>query len=471
VDLDTASALDLAAAIRRGDLSPTEALDASLDAVAKRNPALNAVIDLDEDDARARARAAEERLAAGGDLPPFLGVPLPVKDLSTVAGWPCSFGSAGAGDEPADETDPAVVRLEEAGFVLCGRTNTPEFGTITATENERFGITHNPWNLDHTSGGSSGGASAAVAGGLFTIAHGGDGGGSLRIPASCTGLVGLKASRGRIPGTVVEWEGAATQGVVSRTVADTAAALDVLAAFDPHAWWNAPAPERPYADAVADDPGRLRVAVMRTSPLGTEVHPSCLDAVDRAVDALADAGHDIVDDRFDPHLEAFIAGFVHVVNAGLGGYDLDWDRVQPNNQENRRYGQQVDSLRYVRAVGDLQRWTRSVNAQWGRDHDLLVTPTMPVLPPRAGQIWQEITDDPAATSETVLATVAFTSMFNMNGLPAVSVPVGHDEGTNLPVGVQLVAGPWRDDVALQVAAQLEQRLPWADRRPPAVDDA
>lgn len=465
LDLDTASATDLAAAIRARQVSPTEVLEATLAAVDERNPALNAIIALDDDDARERARAAEARLAGGGDLPPFLGVPIPVKDLSTVAGWPCSFGSAGAGDEPAAETDLVVQRLVDAGFVLCGRSNTPEFGTVTATENERFGITRNPWNPDHTSGGSSGGASAAVAGGMYTIAHGGDGGGSLRIPASCTGLVGLKVSRGRIPGAVVEWEGAAVEGVVSRTVGDTAAALDVLARFDPLAWWNAPPPARPYDEAMRSEPDRLRVAVVRTSPLGGDVHPACLAAVDRTVAALADAGHEVVDHVFDPHVEAFIAGFVHVVNAGLGGYDVDWDRVQPNNQENRRYGQAVDSLRYVRAVGDLQRWTRMVNAQWGRDFDVLVTPTMPILPPPAGQIWQEITEAPGETSPTVLQMVTFTSIFNMNGLPAVSLPVGHDEGSGLPVGVQLVAGPWQDDVLLQVSGQVEQRVPWAGRRP------
>jgi len=466
VDLDTASALELAAAIRRREVSPTEALDATLAAIDARNGALNAVIWLDPDDARARARAAEERLAAGGDdLPPFLGVPLPVKDLAAVQGWPCTYGSPGASDEPAEETNHAVARLEAAGFVLTGRTNSPEFGTVTATENDRYGITRNPWNTDHTPGGSSGGASAAVAGGMFTIAHGGDGGGSLRIPASCTNLVGLKVSRGRIPSEVVEWEGAAVEGVVSRTVADTAAVLDVLAVHDPLAWWNAPTPARPYARAVESAPERLRVAVHTASPLGGDVDPACAEAVERTVAALADAGHEVVDHPFEMHAEEFIAGFVHVVNAGLAGYDLDWDRVQPGNQANRRYAQAVDSLRYVRAVSDLQRWTRRINAQWGRDFDLLVTPTMPILPPPAGKILADITEHPEDTSETVLQMVSFTSMFNMNGLPAISVPVGFAEGPNLPVGVQLVGAPWRDDVVLQVATQVEQALPWRDRRP------
>jgi amidase len=466
MELETMSALDLAAAIRRRDVSPTEVMDATLDAIERRNPALNAIIWLDADDARARAKEATEQVAAGGDLPPFLGVPLPIKDLARVAGWPCTYGSTGASEQPAEATDDAIARLEGAGFVLCGRSNSPEFGTITVTENDRYGITRNPWNTDFTSGGSSGGASAAVAGGMFTIAHGGDGGGSLRIPASCTGLVGLKVSRGRIPTEVVAWEGAAVEGVVSRTVADTAAALDVLAVHDPLAWWNASPPDRPFVEEVGADPGRLRIAVVTTSPLGGPVDPACVAAVDRTVAALADAGHEIVDHDFAAHVDAFLAGFIHVVNAGLADYDVDWDRVQPNDQAGRRFAQGVDSLAYVSAVGALQRWTRLVNAQWGRDFDVLVTPTMPILPPRAGEILHLLAERPADTPAAVIDMVTFTSIFNMNGLPAISVPTGHADGPNLPVGVQLVTGPWRDDLVLRLAAQVEQLLPWADRRAP-----
>lgn len=466
-DLDRSSALDLAGAIRRGEVSPSEVMDATLSAVAERNPALNAIVWMDEDDARARARAATDRIAADGpdDLPPFFGVPLPIKDLYAVHGWPCTFGSPGSGDAPAAESGLVVQRLEDAGFLLCGMSNTPEFGTVTATENDRYGITRNPWDLDRTSGGSSGGASAAVAGGMFTIAHASDGGGSIRIPATCTGLVGLKAARGRVVDRTVAWEGASTQGVVSRTVADTAAALDAIAVPDPLAWWNAPVPDRPFLDEVGADPGRLRIAMAALSPLGIDVDPECAAAAQRTVDALADAGHEVVEHDFDAHAEAFIAGFVHVVNAGLADYDVDWDLVQANNRANRGYAQKVDSLSYVRGVADLQHWTRLVNAQWGRDFDILVTPTMPIQPAPAGQILREITESPGDTSSTVLASVSFTSMFNMNGLPAISLPVHQAADTGLPVGAQLVAGPWQEAALLRVSAQVEQLLPWSDRRP------
>ncbi|HAS13401.1 MAG TPA: hypothetical protein DCS55_23270 [Acidimicrobiaceae bacterium] len=304
-----------------------------------------------------------------------------------------------------------------------------------------------------------------MAGGMFTIAHASDGGGSIRIPATCTGLVGLKPARGRVVDQTVAWEGASTQGVVSRTVADTAAALDAIAVFDPLAWWNAPAPERPFLDEVGADPGRLRIASMTTSTLGLDVDPECVAAVERTVAALADAGHEIVEHEFQPFAEDFIAGFVHVVNAGLSDFDVDWDRVQANNRANRGYAEKVDSLSYVSAVAALQRWTRKVNAQWGQEFDVLVTPTMPIQPPPAGQILREITEAPADTSMTVLATVSYTSMFNMSGLPAISLPVHQASDTGLPVGAQVVAGPWQEAVLLRVAAQVEQLLPWADRRP------
>lgn len=467
-DLDVRTALELAAAIRRRELSPTEVMEATLTAVEQRNPALNAVIWLDDDDARARAQTATERIAREGaeDLPPFFGVPLPVKDLSPVAGWPNTLGSAGADDAPAEETALVVERLEEAGFLLCGRTNSPEFGLITATENERYGITRNPWDLDRTPGGSSGGASAAVAGGMFTVAHGGDGGGSIRIPASCTGLVGLKPSRGRVPGWTVSWEGADVDGVLTRTVGDAAAVLDVIAQPDPLAWWNAPVPQRPFAEEPGTDQPRLRVLGTTAAPLGVEVDPECVRAVERALAILADAGHEIVEARFEPHAREFAAHFGDVVDAGLADKPVDWDRVHPYSRTSRDRAAAVDSLSYVSAVAGLQRWSRKMVAQWGGQFDLLVTPTMAIQPPPAGQMLREITQQPGEAPSSLLATVMFTSIFNMSGLPAISLPVHTASDTGLPVGAQLVAGPWQEDLLLRLAAQVEAALPpWEQRRP------
>ncbi len=461
------SALDLAAAIRARELSPSEAMDETLSTIAERNPALNAVIWLDEDDARSRATAATQRLTSArpDDLGPFHGVPIPIKDLYDVAGWPNTYGSNGASDEPVERTALAVERLVGAGFVLCGRTNSPEFGSVTATENERYGITRNPWNLDHTSGGSSGGASAAVAGGMFTIAHASDGGGSIRIPATCTGLVGLKPARGRVVDRVVSWEGASTQGVVCHTVADAAAALDVMSQFDPLAWWNAPPPDSPFADEVGRDPGRLRVAWTTEAAMSVETDPECATAVRKTIDALAAAGHEIVEVDFDAQIDRFVAHFGEVVGAGLALDPVDWDRVQASNRAGYDQAKEIDSLTYAAGIAELQLWTRDVNAQWGRDFDLLVTPTMPIQPARAGQILDDMLTRPTEISLTVLASVMFTAMFNMNGLPAISLPVHQATDSGLPIGAQVVAGPFQEAGLLRVAAQIEQALPWIDRRP------
>jgi len=235
------SALELAAALRRRELSAVELLDACLAAVDQRNGELNAVIWRNDEEARAAAVEADRRLAAGGEAP-FLGVPLPIKDLTPVAGWPLTYGSHGAPAGASDESELVVDSLIAAGFVLCGRTNTPEFGLITVAENSRHGITRNPWDMSRSAGGSSGGAGAAVAAGMFPLAHGNDGGGSIRIPASYCGLVGLKPSRGRVPRLAQSWLGASVEGVLTRTVADCAAVLDTIARVDPRTPGTTPRP-------------------------------------------------------------------------------------------------------------------------------------------------------------------------------------------------------------------------------------
>src|SRR5450759_242569 len=273
-------ALELADGLRRRELSAVELLEACLAAVDERNPELNAVIWRNDEDAMAAAEEADRRLAATGSTPsgevaPFLGVPLPIKDLTPVAGWPVTFGSRGGPPGVSEESELVVYALVRAGFVLCGRTNTPEFGVITVAENSRYGITRNPWDTDRSPGGSSGGAAAAVAGEMFPIAHANDGGGSIRIPASYCGLVGLKPSRGRVPRLAQSWFGAVVEGVLARTVADSAAVLDAIAGPDPLAWYNAPAPARPFAQETRAERGRLRVGLMAEAPLGIPTDDSC----------------------------------------------------------------------------------------------------------------------------------------------------------------------------------------------------
>lgn len=467
-DLLFRSARGLAAAIRAKEISPLELLDATLARVDAVNDRLNAVIWRNDDEARARAREAAAALAApgGAELPPFHGVPLPVKDLTPVAGWPVTYGSRGAPDGVSDESEMVVDAFRRAGFVLTGRTNTPEFGPITVAENERYGITRNPWNLDRTPGGSSGGAGAATAAGMFSAAHANDGGGSIRIPASCCGLVGLKVSRGRVPALVTGWEGGSVEGAVTRNVADTAAILDVICGPDRGQWYNAPAPARPFLDEVGADPGSLRVGLAVEAPFGLPVDQECATAAQEVASALEKLGHHVEQVRLDVPDE-FLPSFLNIVNSGLADYeDIDWDRVEPHIRANRQAAMAIDSLTYVRSVHQLQRATREMSGRWGRDFDLLVTPTMAIEPPRAGEVLAAVHAgaDTGAPALQVFQMAVFTSGFNMSGQPAISLPT-HTTPDGTPIGVQLVAGPWEEAVLLRVAAQLEEALPWAARRP------
>jgi amidase len=467
-DLLFRSARALAAAIRIKEISPLEVLEVSLARVDEVNDRVNAVIWRNDDEARAQAREATAALARLGDaeLPPFYGVPIPIKDLTPVAGWPVTYGSAAAPEGVSDESELIVDAFKRAGFVLTGRTNTPEFGPITVAENDRYGITRNPWNLDRTPGGSSGGAGAATAAGMFSVAHANDGGGSIRIPASCCGLVGLKVSRGRVPALVTAWEGGAVEGVVTRDVADTAAILDVISGPDRGQWYNAPAPARPFLDEVGADPGQLRIGLAVEAPFGLPVDPECAAAARRAAAALEELGHHVEPVGLDVPDE-FLPAFLNVVNSGLADYEnIDWDRVEPHIRANRQAALAIDSLTYVRSVHQLQRATRQMSGRWGRDFDLLVTPAMAIEPPRAGEVLVAAHEEAGSGAPPlqVFQMAVFTSGFNMSGQPAISLPT-HTTPDGIPIGVQLVAGPWDEATLLRVAAQLEGALPWAERRP------
>ncbi len=461
--MDLTSALTTAAAIRAKEVSPLEVLDACLSRVDEVNDRVNAIIWRDDEDARARARAATEAVAKGEDLAPFHGVPIPIKDLTKVEGWPATFGSNGAPGGLQTESETVVSRLVNAGFVLAGRTNTPEFGPITVTENSRYGATRNPWDLDHTPGGSSGGAGAAVASGMFPVAHGNDGGGSIRIPSSCCGLVGLKPSRGRVPSLVTAWEGASVEGVLTRTVADAAHILDMLVGIDPLCWYNAPLPSRPYADELTAQPGRLRIGLVEQAPLGMPVDEEVMAATKATATMLEALGHEIVPATLDVP-DVALTAFLTMVNSGLAEYPgIDWSKTEPHIQANRAAAQAVDSLTYVEAVHALQTNSRTEVARWGSEYDLLLTPTLSILPPKVG-VLEEVHANPGEPNMTVFAMALFNAFFNVSGQPAISLPL-HMSASGLPIGVQLVAGPWQEEVLVRVAAQLEQAHPWADRSP------
>ncbi len=459
-----APALELASALRSRELSAVELLDTCLAAVDRSNSELTAVTWRNDEDARAAAEDADRRLAAGEDAP-FLGVPLPIKDLTPVAGWPVTYGSRGAPDAPSDQSELVVDEFVRAGFVLCGRTNTPEFGVITAAENLRHGISRNPWDTDRSPGGSSGGAAAAVAAGMFPLAHANDGGGSIRIPASYCGLVGLKPSRGRVPRLAQSWLGAVVEGVVTHTVADSAAVLDTIAAVDPLAWYNAPAPIRPFSEETQTPPGQLRIGLMAQAPLGMPTDEACVAGARTTAAALEQLGHAVEEVEVPTISEQMIPSFIVLTQGGLADYEgVDWSAVEPHIAHQRQLSSETGAYDYVLAARTLELLSRQELVRWGRDFDVLLTPTSAILPPKAGSILEQQHATPEAPVLDVVASVSFTAFGNVTGLPAVSLPL-HRTEADLPVGVQLTGGPWAEATLIRLAAQLEQALPWADRRP------
>jgi amidase len=461
----SSTALELAGALRSRELSALELLDACLAAVDERNPELNAVIWRDDEAARAAARDADARLAAG-DSAPFLGVPIPIKDLTAVAGWPLTYGSHGAPEGVGAESELVVESLQAAGFVLCGRTNTPEFGPITVAENSRYGSSRNPWDRDRSPGGSSGGAAGAVAGGMFPLAHANDGGGSIRIPAAYCGLVGLKSSRARIPRRAQTWMGAVVEGVVTRTIADSAAVLDLTAGPDPLAWNNAIPPQRPFAEEVGAAPGQLRIGLMAQAPLGIPTDPACVAAARETATLLEELGHQVSEVEVPTISEQLVPGFTVLATAGIADYDgVDWERVEPHNRHSYEAAtKELSAYQYVVAAQELERLSRQEVARWGRDFDVLLTPTSAILPPPVGSVLAAQHAAPEQATFDVVASVSFTAYGNLTGLPAISLPLCWSE-EGLPVGTMLTGAPFDEATLLRLGAQLEAARPWVERVP------
>jgi amidase len=464
----TASVLDLAAALRARELSAVELLDACLAAVDERNPELNAIVWRDDDAARAAAAEADARLAAG-EQAPFLGVPIPIKDLTAVAGWPVAYGSRGASESPGEQSELVVESLLVAGFVLCGRTNVPEFGPLTVAENSRYGNSRNPWDANRSPGGSSGGAAAAVAGGMFPIAHANDGGGSIRIPSSYCGLVGLKSSRGRVPRRAQAWMGAVVEGVIARTVADATAVLDATAGPDFLAWNNAIPPVRPFSAELRTAPDKLRIGLMAEAPLGIPTDPACAGAARDAGKLLSELGHEVEEVEVPTISPELVIPFTVMAAAGLADYDgVDWEKVEPHNRHSYEQAtKEISSYDYVVAAQALERISRQEVSRWGRDFDVLLTPTSAILPPPAGSVLEAQHAAPEQAAFETVASVSFAAYGNVTGLPAISLPL-YWTSDGLPVGTMLTGGPFDEATLIRLAAQLEKARPWADRRPLAI---
>ncbi|WP_304454584.1 amidase [Nocardiopsis sp. YSL2] len=460
------SAVDLASAIRSRELSPVEVTEAYLARIDRHDPAVNAFVRCHRATVRARAEEAERAVLDGRRLPPLHGVPIPLKEMTQVEGEPATYCSLGIGDAPREVTEPVVTRLLDAGLIPMGRTNSPEMGMLTDTDNRRFGQTRNPWNTAHSPGGSSGGAAAAVAAGMAPVAHANDGGGSIRMPSSACGLVGLKPSRGRVPQLAAAWEHSTVEGAITRYVRDTAALLDAMSVPDRLAMYQAPPPARPFSDEVGRDAGRLRIGLLTSAPTGLPVEPECVAAAEHTAHLLESLGHRVegVAPRFFSE-EAFGGYARTVLDASLWAVPFDRpDLAAPHLRHRRERAEGRHSGHYTRAVALLQRESREVVAQWERDFDVLLTPTMACAPPEAGRVLKEADGDPEGPRVTETQMISFTSICNVTGLPAISLPT-YRSAAGLPVGSQLIAGPWDEAVLIRLASALEEAEDWTARRP------
>jgi len=446
----------LAQAVRRREAAPVELVEETFRRIEATEPQLNAFVTVCYEDGLAAAR---------GELPegPFRGVPIAIKDLTDVGGVRTTYSSRPLAENVAPADAALVRRLKAAGFVVVGKTNTPEFGSTAVTESLLNGACRNPWNLGRTPGGSSGGAAAHVAAGVLPLAHGTDGGGSIRIPASCCGLFGIKPSRGRIS-TAPYGDGSFSlgqSGPLSWTVRDAAAFLDVAAGYEPgDAAWL-PAPPRPFLDEVGAPPGRLRVAWTTEPALPYAVDEPCARAARDAAALLEELGHEVVEQTPPWQDDSVLDRFSFLWRMGPALFPVDPSALEPLNELLARRAHETTAVEYGQQVIALQRYARLVAGFW-EDVDVVLTPTLAKLPVPIGWVFES--EDPWEQFTRAAEFTPFTPALNLTGQPAASVPFGEADG--LPVGVQLIARAGAEATLIRLAAQFEAARPWIDRRPP-----
>lgn len=469
-DYTSYDAIGLAELVHSHKVTPLELVETSIELIEKHNPALNAVIWTMFDRARDTARSAPTDGM-------FAGVPFLLKDvLGGMAGVPTRDGSRLNPGVPAPHNSELVNRFLKSGLIPLGKTNVPEFGLVATTESKLYGPARNPWNTAQSTGGSSGGSAAAVSSGMVPVAHANDCGGSIRVPASCCGLVGLKPTRARNPlgpdfGDM--YSGLIHEHIVSRSVRDSAAMLDVTSGSDIGDPYCAPAAPPSFLAVSRVAPKGLRIAVTRTLLDGRPLHPDCLAAVDAAAALCEPLGHHIEEARPDISTEALIMPFFTVWAAGLvmqvdaliaqHGGSADLDHLEGLTLGLYRMGQQFTAAQYMSALLALQQSARAV-AVWQQKYDMWLTPTLGAPPIPIGTMDFDLTD-PMAAYAPVLDYAPFTPFQNSGGQPAISLPL-HWNDAGLPVGVQF-AGRFGDDAGLlAIATQLEAAAPWNSRRPP-----
>jgi amidase len=485
--------LGLAKLVQGGEVTPAELVEIAIAQAERVNPALNAIVYPMYDEGR---RVATSEIPAG----PFQGVPFLLKDhLSLYAGTPTTFGTKLLKDYVPDHDSEMVRRFKRSGLVTLGKTNTPEMGLMPYTESELLGPCRNPWDPSRTPGGSSGGSGAAIAAGIVPLAGGADGGGSIRIPASCCGLFGLKPTRARTPtgpdhGEL--WRGGVVEHVITRSVRDSAVMLDAVAGPDVGAPYTAPPPARPFAEEVGADPGHLRIAFTGDPLLGKEIDPDCLVALADAAKLLETLGHHVEEAAPPVDRGAFSQAFVTMLTGELRadiqdaenamGRKATWRDMEPAAWALGLLGRRVSAAEYASAVRYLQRYARVVG-HFFEDYDVLLTPTLSRVPPPIGAFkrppFERLATQVIArmnagrlmrllgaieqVAENSFEFTPFTPLFNVTGQPAMSVPLSRN-AQGLPIGLHF-AGRYADEATLiRLASQLEEACPWFDQLPPWV---
>jgi len=463
-DLAWLDATAQAELVRKKEVKPIELVEAAIERIERINPTLNAVVTPMYDLARETAT---------GELPdgPFTGVPFLLKDiLAAYAGVPMTLGSKLLQNFVPDHDSELVLRMKRAGLIVVGKTNTPELGILPTTEPHLFGPCCNPWDTERTTGGSSGGSAAAVASGMIPMAHANDGGGSIRIPASCCGVFGLKPTRGRNPlgpdfGDIIS--GLVAEHAVTRSVRDSAGLLDATSGPDVGDPYWAPSPQQPYLKEVGADRGKLRIAFTTKAATGVEIHSDCIQAVQDATALCSDLGHNVEELSLQLDGDAITKAFTILWSAGCAStlkmLNASREHVEPLTWELYEMGSHYSAPDYLLALQTIQAVSRQI-ARFLSDYSVWITPVLAEPPVPLGT-FDSPPDDPLKGFHRAIEFVPFTPICNMTGQPAMSVPL-YWNSDGLPIGTHFI-GRFGDEATLfRLAAQLEQARPWADRKPP-----
>jgi amidase len=471
-DLHDLTLLEQAAAVRRREVSPVDLVDHYLERIERLNDQVGAFVHVAPDLARVAAKAAEQQVGDGTDLPPLHGVPTAIKDLYLTADMPTSFGTGAFAPMELGIDEAFVTKLRAAGTISLGKTATPEFGAPCYTEPEGHPPARTPWDLTRSAGGSSGGAGTAVASGLVPAAPGSDGGGSIRIPSSVNGLVGIKTSRGRVSTAPLSAEisGLSVHGPLARTVRDAAALLDAMAGPSTQDWvWHGPPSTGTFLAACDDEPRGLRIGRYITPAVnGAQIHPDCVAAYEHASSLLADLGHHVEDHAtsFGHELIPLFENLWSVEFAALPIPPEAEAGLRPLTAWLRERGKALSAMEIWESLGQLRGKAREELALTAQ-YDAVLTPTLAQPPALVGGLRND--DDPVQDFENQKRYTPFTAPYNMSGQPSINVPLHWTDPTDgsptLPIGVQLVGRPGDEATLLRIAAQLEAAEPWAHRRP------